>query len=230
MSAASASQAQQSDKQSSLVPQPLGSPEGDRLKRIRSIIRAAHAIGKTLGDNHYAIIGGAACTLLGSPRITDDVDIVVPAGKIPAARSLLRAETELFDVDKRTRHTWFKGSSLVEIEILSPPGLFQEDFDATTPTTTINGTKVLKPALLLNAKCNSILQRGEKKRASDSWDIFFLLKWCIENDCIPTQEEVPNISVDFVLWFNEVFGEEFPDIVECWKKVGFDIASSTQVK
>jgi len=63
MSAASTSQAQQSDEQSSSASQPLGSYEVGDVGRIRD---AAQVIGKAFRDNHYAIIGGAACTLLGS--------------------------------------------------------------------------------------------------------------------------------------------------------------------
>ena len=102
MSAASTSQARQSDEQSSSASQPLGSYEVGDVGRIRD---AAQAIGKAFRDNHYAIIGGAACTLLGSTRTTVDVDVVVPTGKTSAARSLLQSQTELFDVDKKTRHT-----------------------------------------------------------------------------------------------------------------------------
>jgi len=202
------------------VSQLLGSHEEHQVELVRN---AAHAIGKAFWNNHYAIIGGAACNLLGSTRATGDVDVVVPRGKTPEARSLLQAETELFHVEKRTRRTWFRSSPPVEIDILAPPGMFKEKFDPTTPTTTIDGTKILKPALLLNAKCKSILQRGGEKQYSDAMDILFLLTWCIEHDCIPIQEEVPNIGRDFVLWFIETSKKKIPDIAECWEKAGFNM-------
>jgi hypothetical protein len=45
----------------------------------------------------------------------------------------------------------------VEVEIITPPPLFRERFDNDMPVFLVNGVKVLKPSLILNAKCNSIL-------------------------------------------------------------------------
>lgn len=101
--------------------------------------------------------------------------------------------------------------------------MFKEKFDCTTPTMTIDGTRILKPTLLLNAKCKSINEGGERKRHSDAADIIFLLTWCIEHDCLPSQEEVPNINRDFVLWFIDEFGKESSEIAKCWEKAGLDM-------
>jgi predicted nucleotidyltransferase len=44
------------------------------------VISAAKAVARALKDTNvkYAIVGGASCLLLGSHRVTTDVDIVVP--------------------------------------------------------------------------------------------------------------------------------------------------------
>ncbi len=44
------------------------------------VCAAAKAVGYALGDQDYALVGGAACVLLDSTRATEDVDIVVPKG------------------------------------------------------------------------------------------------------------------------------------------------------
>lgn len=90
---------------------------------------ACAALAAFLADKKYAIVGGAALQLLGSPRLTEDVDFVVPKDAVPAARALLAAAGGHFSVDPRTRHTHYRTSPPVEIEILSPPSLFKENFD-----------------------------------------------------------------------------------------------------
>lgn len=156
---------------------------------------AAIAIGSALGGNDYALVGGAACSLLGSTRATEDVDFVVPKDGTKNARKLLRQQNTYFNVDKKTLHTWYKSIPPVEVEIVTPPALFKETFDASTPIITVGGVKVLKPALILNAKCRSILERAnDRKKRNDAVDIQFLLRWCAQNGASPTSEEVPNAS------------------------------------
>lgn len=119
-------------------------------------------------DHPYCLIGGAACSMLGSTRATVDVDILVAKGATLKARKVLRADAR-FQVEKGTLHTWYQagpGAPKVEIEILAPPGLFRGAFDVDTPTMLVGQKKVLKPALLLNAKVGSLRQRSaeEKKK------------------------------------------------------------------
>ena len=145
------------------------------LSDVEAVREAAQAVGRVLGDQVYAIVGGAGCALLGSPRTTTDVDIVVPRGQTMEIRKLFKGQ-EGFVVEERTLHTYFSSNPRVDIEILTPPMLFKEAFDASTPTVMIGSAKVLKPALLLNAKCHSIMGRGETKTRSDAHDISFLLR------------------------------------------------------
>ncbi len=74
-------------------------------------------------------------------------------------RKLFKGQ-EGFVIEKRTLYTYFSSNPRVSIKILTPPILFKEEFDASTPTVIIGSAKVLKPALLLNAKCHSIIGRG----------------------------------------------------------------------
>lgn len=183
------------------------------------IIAAARAIAQSLDNQqHYAIVGGAACLLLGSSRVTSDVDFVVPKGEIKAARQLLRAQKDHFAVESRTNHTNYLGTPPIEIQIISPAALFREPFDNSTETIEVQGARVLKPTLILNAKCKSILGRaGEDKKTSDAHDIRFLLQWCATNEMHPAALEISNATKDFVELFIVNYGG-----AELWKNAGYD--------
>ena len=183
------------------------------------IREAAAAIAHSLDDVVYAIVGGAACSILGSPRLTSDVDIVVPRGETRDTRRKLKDDPAHFDVEKRTLHTYYRSSPKVEVEILSPPALFKEPFDSDTPVVLVGGIKVLKPSLILNAKCNSVANRNsEDKRQNDAADIVFCLEWCAANNKLPTSSEVPHASKDFVEAFIEEYGE-----AHCWTNAGYNL-------
>ncbi|KAE9368025.1 hypothetical protein N431DRAFT_429268 [Stipitochalara longipes BDJ] len=190
----------------------MSSPPSD----VEAVRAAAEAVGKILGGRSYAIVGGAACALLGSSRTTTDVDIVVPRGETRETRKLFRGQEEFF-VETGTLHTYFQSTPRVDIEILTPPMLFKEEFDASTPTVMVGSAKVLKPARLLNAKCHSILGRGEEKTRSDAHDIGFLLRWCHENSAFPLTEECPRVTRAFISWYIQNFGGE-----NDWKNIGFE--------
>ncbi|KAG9232994.1 hypothetical protein BJ875DRAFT_379505, partial [Amylocarpus encephaloides] len=153
---------------------------------------AAGAISYSLNDRVYAVVGGAACSLLGSTRETDDVDIVVPQDVTRDTRRMLKDEPTYFHVEKKTLHTYYKSDPKVEVEIIAPPALFRESFDNNTPVVLVDDIRVLKPSLILNAKCNSILGRAsEGEKTTDATDIKFCLWWCASNNARPTTAEVP---------------------------------------
>jgi hypothetical protein len=183
--------------------------------------RATLAVAHALGDLKYAVVGGGACSMLGSTRETEDVDFVVPMNTTKTARNLLKQKPDYFDIDNRTLHTFYKSDPKVEIEILAPPGLFKEDFTESTPTISVDGVRILKPALILNAKCGSILGRHtEPKKRTDAIDIRFLLDWCHRNQVLPTANEVPNATKDFVDYFISLWGGE-----DLWKNAGYDLST-----
>jgi hypothetical protein len=179
---------------------------------------AAATVAAAMGNDPYAIVGGAACTLLGSPRVTQDVDFVVPRGRTPAARNKLRSNPA-FEVEPRTNHTsYIRGGSKVEIEILAPPGIFKGQFDDSTPCMMINNIRVLQPTLILDAKCRSILGRAtEGKKRTDATDISFLLDY-IASRRIPIGSDVPNASPEFITWFVQNYGGKVR-----FEKAGFTV-------
>lgn len=183
------------------------------------ITAAAKAVALSFGSTHYAIVGGAACLLLGSTRQTTDIDAVVAKGETKTARDKLAAQKTHFSVDPKTRHTNYLSKPAVEIEILTPPLLFKENFDKDTPTVTVaGGIKILKPTLILNAKCGSILGRAnEAKKLTDSRDIKYLLTWCAANKMWPTAKECPKVNKEFVEWFDSTYGGK-----ELFKHAGWD--------
>lgn len=184
---------------------------------------ACSTLGYCLGNQTYGIVGGGALVLLGSQRETEDVDMVVPQGETKNARSILRNQVAYFEVQAKTNYTHYKSSPPVEIEILAPPGLFKMPFTASTPIISIDGIKVLKPTLILNAKCDSILSRAtDTKKGTDGYDIKYLLWWCVSengraHNCVPTSSEVPNATTEFVEWFVGIYQAR-----ELWSTAGFD--------
>lgn len=183
---------------------------------------AAMAVANALtAGPKYALVGGGACVVLGATRTTQDVDFVVLRGQTPAARQLLRASPH-FNVEPRTNHTIFKteGSNGVEIEILAPPALFKENFDQNTEVITVGNMKILKPALILNAKCRSILGRSsEFKKNTDAGDIIFLLGFCARNPMyLPKAVEVPNATREFVQMFIGQYQNQ-----DSWTRAGYNL-------
>lgn len=184
-----------------------------------AVRNAARAVGAALHQTKYAVIGGAACMLLGSPRLTQDVDFVVPTGQTGAARQELR-NAGVFTIEPGTLHTYYQG---VKIEILAPPALFKEQYNAETPTVEVQQVRVLKPALILNAKCRSILGRAnEDKKRTDAEDIIFLLRWFVNNPQHPklTAAEVPNATKQFHDWFTATYCPSAGDKA-LWAQAGF---------
>ncbi|KAI9059660.1 hypothetical protein FKP32DRAFT_1760935 [Trametes sanguinea] len=168
-------------------------------KKSATVIRvAAKSVAAALGNDFaYALVGGAACILLGGQRVTEDIDFVVPKGSTPRARQLLKA-SGAFTIDSRTLHTKHTETD-VEIEILAPPKLFQGVFDESTPTVTVDGVRVLHPLLLLNVKCKSLLGRAsEMKKFTDGQDIAFLLDYCVCDGIEINPEDVPNATPELV--------------------------------
>ncbi|KAI0123240.1 hypothetical protein BJ170DRAFT_713364 [Xylariales sp. AK1849] len=184
---------------------------------------ATLAVAYALSDLKYAVVGGGACSMLGSMHETEDVDFVVPKNGTKNARDLLKKQPDHFEIDKKTLHTSYKSDPKVEIEILTPPALFREEYTESTPIIMIDGVRILKPALISNAKCRSILGRhAEGKKQSDATDILFLLGWCYTKKMHPTSTEIPNATKDFVLNFISVYGGE-----KLWRDTGYNLDDGT---
>ncbi|KAB8276058.1 hypothetical protein BDV30DRAFT_246744 [Aspergillus minisclerotigenes] len=180
---------------------------------------AAMAVGNALGGcEKYALVGGNTCVVLDSTRATQDVDLVVLRGGTSNARQLLHASS-YSKVEPRTNHTAYKAERPVPIEILTPPLLFRESFDQSTEVVAVGSVKVMKPALLLNAKCSSITSRPtEDKRKTDSLDINFLLRFCARTpEYLPKAMEVPNARKELVQYLVQFYGGQ-----EAWVRAGYN--------
>lgn len=197
-----------------------------KLHNRQELMAAATALGNALiSCEKYAVVGGAACALLGSTRTTQDIDVVVPRGATVSTRQLLRSSHD-FLVEARTNHTWYRAQTTtpVQIEILAPPVLFQENFDQQTEVVTIGNVNVLKPALLLNVKCGSILSRSsDSKRRTDSEDIKFILSYCAQNRTyLPKASEVPRATQQFVHWYIQSYGGQ-----DLWVQAGYNLETGS---
>ena len=190
----------------------------------QDISTAAAAVAAALdGKIQYALVGGAACAVLGSPRVPEALEIVVPKGRTAEARTLLKQLPGSFDVEPRTLHTYFKsGQVRVRVELLAPPGMFRDGYDEMTPVVLVRDSKirVLKPTVLLNVKCRTVQeQRTEEGRRAEAMDIVFLLGWCQRNGARPTGDEVPRATMAFVHTFISLL----PSSKEHWVNAGYDL-------
>jgi hypothetical protein len=193
----------------------MTSPPASQDGSPSQILVAAQTISQSLQYIPYALVGGAAYSLLGSPCSVDSIELVVPRGQTLLTRNTLRKDSSHFEVDPRTRHTHFKGECNVEISIVAPPGLFRGKFESNTKTVKRHGVNVLHPALLLNELCGIIKERlTEGKKEEDAADIFFLLNWLGDDEEKVHWSAVPNVSRAFAAWFVETYRGE-----ELWRKV-----------
>lgn len=74
------------------------------------IYAASSVVAVFLNEEIYAIVGGAALAILGSSRVTNDVDLVVRRGRTTDTRNILREQKAYFEVEKRTLYTHYKSN------------------------------------------------------------------------------------------------------------------------
>lgn len=182
------------------------------------ILNASKAVARAMGTKPYALVGGAACQLLGSQRTTKDVDFVVCENKTGDARELLKKSGE-FTIDPRTKHTNY---GEVVIEILAPPGLYRGKFDENTPTQQVDGVKILSTLQLLDSKCQALnIRPTAAQKITDAADIKFLLELLTASGGPLTnaKEQVPHADEQFIRGYKLKYGEA------PWEKAGFALVS-----
>jgi hypothetical protein len=89
-----------------LPPRPIISREA---MTINTLDEACQRTGEALNGLDYALIGGAACILMGAPPTTKDLDIVVPDNRKRRTASRL-AEHPNFGMSQHRNETWFTSS------------------------------------------------------------------------------------------------------------------------
>jgi hypothetical protein len=126
----------------------------------RRIMSAAIALSQAIAKEPYAFIGGAACQLLGSARVTQDVDFVIPRGMPPRILEIL-GQSAFFHVTPNRKVSFVSmPGTVVHVNIMSHPQRFPERYDETTPTIIIAGVGLLHPVLILNITCDSVHSVG----------------------------------------------------------------------
>ena len=165
---------------------------------------AASQLAKTLDDLKvpYAIMGGSACFLLGSPRTTTDIDLVVDVSDINGltveSLSTKLKKTPGFTQVDRDRLGYFTpaialpDSALVPLEIFDPEAWsrrpqYQQVKSHRVTVRIPDGyiAWVFSPAWLLREKIMAIQQRGYAgtlKFGTDLLDILFLADVIGEDD------------------------------------------------
>lgn len=182
---------------------------------------ASDAIARCLRHSkiHWAVVGGACCVLLGSPRETDDIDIVVSKPEyVRQVKNLLKADHR-FAVEPRTRQTYFHqpGYDPLEIQVLCFPSIFKIAFGSGTEVLDVNGVYLLTFAAILNSKCGCIPERSsETKRVSDTQDIVFILLLAIKREMRFGPNEVPNATEDF----QNALEQYQEGVKQCFQAVG----------
>jgi hypothetical protein len=197
----------------------------ENMTTEEDIAEAAHALASAISDTvQYAIVGGAACALLGSHRQTEDIDIVVPKGWTIRARSALR-DAPKFNVEARTNFTTYvsdtTGGTPIPIEILTPPSMFRIPYTEESPVIYVGGIRILHPVDLLCSKCGSVTQRSTRaKRASDHRDIIFLLDYVLERKAYRGEPEITRLkAVATQEWIGQ-YVIEHPEVEGRWIGLG----------
>ncbi|KAK6505179.1 hypothetical protein TWF481_007098 [Arthrobotrys musiformis] len=156
----------------------------------KEIVEAATEVStllKNAGIAH-AIIGGAACVLLGLPRNTNDVDILIEPLVSQHHKTICRKSSR-FTISNNSKIVYRSSESgvLVPIETLEggPGSFIRLPAVDSVPILTINQ---VHPSTLLCMKLSrwswmseSTRAQSQAKAESDRHDIMFLLEWLAES-------------------------------------------------
>jgi hypothetical protein len=100
---------------------------------IDDVRAATKAIGSCFGDKAYGVVGGAPCVLL-RWRLTMWTLLSQKVKQLFLISSNFAGSLPTLMLKGKPLQTTYKSAPPVEIEILTPPLLFKEPFDASTPT------------------------------------------------------------------------------------------------
>ena len=140
----------------------------------------ARVIDYQLGNLKYAIIGGAACFLLGSTRLTHDFDIIVLDGTKKSAMAKLSQNKELFGSAQGGIWVNTEDGGRYNLDVIEPRQIRQRFSGGSGEIIKIQGVNVLRPSLLLEYKQYSYAHRDAGRQASkntDAMDLQFLTRY-----------------------------------------------------
>ncbi|PGH08581.1 hypothetical protein GX51_01100 [Blastomyces parvus] len=146
--------------------------------RTENVQACIQAVEKCLGDR-FALIGGAALQLLGSTRVTNDVDILVsPQEDISSLVSLLSDEDGFSNIGGELR---FGDGETVTIDILTTAveSVTLESLQHNLLSVRRIRVPNFDYSLAMKIKCFYLRQddeNGQKKRRSDASDVEFLCR------------------------------------------------------
>ncbi|KAK4151686.1 hypothetical protein C8A00DRAFT_16944, partial [Chaetomidium leptoderma] len=192
--------------------QPMPSPVMDSLLRV---------VARHLEQTHYALIGGVALYLLGSARATPDIDLLVPSGYAGRVANTLGRISD-FGTERlqsgRSR-VWYNAPNRrrYNVDIMEPGDIHQQFPSSDGGIMTLQSTRLLRPALLLNYKCFAWQMREDpRKKLTDAQDILFLLRYMVAQRVQTSSQEVNHATPDFFVEFLA----RYPDAEELFVAIG----------
>ena len=162
-------------------------------------------LAAVLGRTRYAVIGGTALALLGSTRPTSDIDLFVPSTGLEVTKKFVDSNDIHFGTYKSIRSTmiWYRGlnGQKYRVNIWEPKEISLSFSKSSADYVTINGARVLKPALLLDHKCKlwtqEVLGGGHVNWTRDARDVVFLLEYMGKKRLRTTDREVSHATPEF---------------------------------
>ncbi|KAJ7598396.1 hypothetical protein C8J56DRAFT_165846 [Mycena floridula] len=215
-------------------------------KEIRRAARAAIA-ALQLNNLECCLFGSAACSLYGTSRIPNDVDVVVLTDRDPESikRLIVATNNNFYLLDPRDRTNtykilWFRLATrrACKIDIL----IHNDRQSLNIPAVPVRRVVYLErfadlPVLPMLALILLKLQgwkdhrdngeyRYQQKQYDDADDLDELLDMAVEDQTHLTDKEerwMPTWFLNQGLRRVEEFVEEFPDSQEKWVVIGFDV-------
>lgn len=172
---------------------------GEKLCTSPEIMETVQAVVSLLDGEHYAFSGGAAMTILGTKRLTGDVDIYTPPGLKNRFKRLLLRDPRFRDgarvtfAAQRTASRlkgvtkWFSKPEPATIDV--PLDFGEHPVDEIVQYA-VNGINILHPVIQLDRKCE--INRSDNDQA----DIKFLAKWLVKHGFEVTRATVKQCYIN----------------------------------
>ncbi|CAK4032216.1 Hypothetical predicted protein [Lecanosticta acicola] len=171
------------------------------------------------GSIKYAFLGGAAVVLLGSRRVTSDLDIIVPNGTKARVIERLQRQMQGFGRQEASTRSWVltPDNEAHNLDILEAQEIYAE-FADNTSCEAVDGIRVMRPAAILRTKIISwqSKERKQEKTLTDAEDIAFLVGYMAAHRTKTNRRELDVADEDF---FDEWL-MRYPGTRESWRAIG----------